>query len=340
MVLGGTVLGSRSVDQFCIFSWPATPDKSAVDEAGDMNPEFGLVAAKGGDVEALRNTIEAAPTSIHWTDARGLTPLHVATAEGHEECITLLLEAKADVDARDAADRTAIFYAARDGKLEIVERLLRAEADPDARNHQGMTPLFRACESGHPFAARALVAARADTNAKDNVGRTPCLVAAQLNNWRCISELLLSDQQPDLRLRNNYGRSALQVARMSRNHEAAALLALCTLDYDDVEDEEVPPRKQALYEADPRPPVLEMVRSIPELLSTVGGGQLLTCLPYTFSRRPLDTCFAIVRLVGAYRKHAFHVYRTDEKGGDALLDAAYEVWRSAAEASWLHADGR
>ena len=61
-------------------------------------------------------------------------------------------------------------------------------------------------------------------------------------------------------------------------------------------------RELALDTPDPRPPVAQLAASTQELLCTVDGSQLTACLPYAFSRRPLDTCFAVVALVASYRK--------------------------------------
>ena len=44
-----------------------------------------------------------------------LTPLHVAALQGHSQIITLLIEAGADIDARDSVSRVTLLHL---GKLE------------------------------------------------------------------------------------------------------------------------------------------------------------------------------------------------------------------------------
>ena len=89
-------------------------------------------AAKNGDVEAV-NTLLAAGASVHWGQAtnNGVTPLHAASMKGHCECITPLLEARANVNALcDLKRKSAVARAAEEGHLDAVRLLLGAGADP------------------------------------------------------------------------------------------------------------------------------------------------------------------------------------------------------------------
>jgi hypothetical protein len=297
-------------------------------KAADENPMFLFTAAADGDAEALRSVLLRAPAAFVNTRRPddGSTVVHVAAGKGFEECLKILVAAGADLDGQDDQGNTPCFVAAREGHIDCLKRLIAAEADISLENAQGMTPLFRACESGHDECVGVLIDAGADKNAFDKQGRTPTLVAAQLDHPGCILQMLLRPEPTDLRSPNKNGRSPLMVARLMRNHASAAVLALATLEFDDEEDAVVPARGLAVEEPDPRKPIAGLAGSIPELLCTVGGESILTtCLPYAFSRRPLDTCFAVVALVEAYRKQALSVMATDEKGGDALLDAAYVV---------------
>merc|ERR1712130_870268 len=61
---------------------------------------------------------------------RGWTVLMRAAAEGHSKIVVKLINAKADVDARDRSEsRTALMKAARAGHLDTVNVLLLAGAD-------------------------------------------------------------------------------------------------------------------------------------------------------------------------------------------------------------------
>ena len=66
-------------------------------------------------------------------DPRYKTPLQLAATAGHSECITLLLEAKADVDRSEPfLERTALHCAAARGHRETVEILVQGGADKDS----------------------------------------------------------------------------------------------------------------------------------------------------------------------------------------------------------------
>ena len=71
----------------------------------------------------------------------GWTPLHVATSSATPESIQVLLEAGADVMARNMFGITPLHRAAWFGKKSgVIESLLEAGADPKAINDGGETP--------------------------------------------------------------------------------------------------------------------------------------------------------------------------------------------------------
>lgn len=69
----------------------------------------------------------------------GATPLHAAAAEGSAETVKALLDAGADVNARDRQRRTPIFYAIAGNNAPTLQAMLCAGADPDARDAYGFT---------------------------------------------------------------------------------------------------------------------------------------------------------------------------------------------------------
>ena len=80
-----------------------------------------------------------------------------------------------------------------------------------------MSALFRACEEGHAPCVTILIQAKADVNLADKSGRTPAYVCAQLNKTSCLEALIIG-ADPNLRQRNNNGRSPLMIARAMRNY--------------------------------------------------------------------------------------------------------------------------
>jgi ankyrin repeat protein len=76
-------------------------------------------------------------------------PLHSAAAGRHHDIAVLLIDAGADVNARQQAGYTPLQAAAANGDAALVRALLKAGADPHAPNDAGATPADLATERGH-----------------------------------------------------------------------------------------------------------------------------------------------------------------------------------------------
>lgn len=65
----------------------------------------------------------------------GMTALHIASREDHEDVAVLLLKKKAKVDSRVAeTGDTPLHIASQKGHMSIINVLLKNGADPFARN--------------------------------------------------------------------------------------------------------------------------------------------------------------------------------------------------------------
>ena len=110
-----------------------------------------------------------------------------------------ILEAGADVNARDTADNTPLHHAAV-GDSVLVDVLLAAGADVRARNRSGDTPLHMRAMSvrgnAGPIAA-SLVRAGADMNARNDEGLTPMQLALRARNAWVVDELLELGADPE-----------------------------------------------------------------------------------------------------------------------------------------------
>lgn len=107
------------------------------------------------------------------------TPLHIATKYGQEEIALQLLQEKAEVTAEDQFGNTPLHLAAQCGSEGIVNKLLQAGADVNAQNRAGGTPLYYVCllKPWKESIIRALFQAGADASIQQKMrGETPLRV--------------------------------------------------------------------------------------------------------------------------------------------------------------------
>lgn len=80
-------------------------------------------AASQGNFEQLRSMIEKSPKLACCTNYNLQTPLHLATSHGHVECMRLLVENGAEVNALDMHGATPLLDAAKSGQESAMEWL-------------------------------------------------------------------------------------------------------------------------------------------------------------------------------------------------------------------------
>jgi len=117
-----------------------------------------------------------------------------------------------NVNARDTSGRKSspLHFAAGYGRREAVEILLNAGANVHARDDGGLIPLHNACSFGHAEVVALLLRAGADPNARDNWSYTP-LHEASIKGKNDVCVMLLQ-HGADNTLRNTEGKTALDVA--------------------------------------------------------------------------------------------------------------------------------
>jgi hypothetical protein len=164
----------------------------------------------------LRAFLDAHPqvSVTKYRSVNGSHALHRASERGHAACVRMLLDQGADVHARDDCDSTALILTSIDGitcKLECMQILIEAKADVNASNTNGRTAAHYASCNGNTKCLQLLIDNHADLDARDEYGETPAIYAC--GEHGCLSRLqLLVDNKADLSVRGNEGRDALTYA--------------------------------------------------------------------------------------------------------------------------------
>lgn len=114
-------------------------------------------------------------------EPEGGQPVLLAAAGGEDDAVgvKLLLKHKARVDARGRLNRSALHVACLAGNAEIAQALLEAGADVNARDEHAVAPLLEAARAGSAATLRVLAARRPDAGVSDNTGRNALAIACQ-----------------------------------------------------------------------------------------------------------------------------------------------------------------
>jgi ankyrin repeat protein len=114
-------------------------------------------------------------------------PVHIAAALGNLECVKLLIEHCADVNAvasatKEGPGNTALMYASVMDRFDCVKELMAAGAHVDTTNNVGLTALVYACLFGREDILNMLVNAGADISATTSLNRI--FIHGRRSRWR------------------------------------------------------------------------------------------------------------------------------------------------------------
>lgn len=170
-------------------------ESARTDYFGDGPPPPGW--GTQGSAPVVKALLEAG-ADLNARDRHGGTALHHAHTADEVE---VLLAAGADVNDRDMHGRTPLHMKTTSAP-EVTDALIAFGADVNAQDRGGFTPLHSAGTAG---AAEALIAAGADVNALDRRGRTPLHEAREPE----VVEVLIA-AGADLTLRDRRGNTPLR----------------------------------------------------------------------------------------------------------------------------------
>lgn len=178
-------------------------------------------AIRANDLKQLRTLLEGG-ANASTAGPEGVTPLMAAAEIGSVDAMKLLIDHKADVNAKNAAGSTALMWAATDAKK--VRLLLDNNADVNVAARSGRTALIIAAFA-NPSAdiVKMLLAKGANVNVMDARKVTP-LNAATFGNDTATTKLLL-DANADINTADTFiGLTPLINASGNRNLEAVKML--------------------------------------------------------------------------------------------------------------------
>ena len=205
-------------------------------------------AAKSGNIEVIREAINAGVYLNEKTEVWMYTPLHIASAEGHREIVELLITKGADVNIKNYYGFTALDEASRYnhlkcvkllqkygvkhgsirnavefGTIDAVKEFLKAgENINEGLAKGGPTPLHYAAQHDRKEIAKLLITKGADLSMSTRDGQTPLHITALYNHLK-VAELLI-EYGADVNAKANNGRTPLHFASAKNNNEIARLL--------------------------------------------------------------------------------------------------------------------
>ena len=179
-------------------------------------------AVRQGNLEEVQSILKDNSEWLEKRNSDNLTPLLIASIEGHQTIVEFLIDQGADIHAGDNEGSNALHNASARGNLEIMRILIDKNADINAGDNNGMTALHFASSRGHLSCGELLVQNGADVNALENNGRTPLFFTAGSGNIDFCRLLIENGAKADVY--NRFNRSPLTYAIWRNNQEIAELL--------------------------------------------------------------------------------------------------------------------
>jgi ankyrin repeat protein len=210
LLVGFVVLSFLLHFQAC--SFPAAKAKQELARRGlEISETAFLEQVKTGDLETVKLYLSAGMSP----DAadRGYTALLEAARRGHEEIALELLEAGAQVDARDPYGVTALMFSFITGSGDAATALMEKGTDVNALDVDGRTALIEALTTENDIPTeviRTLVRKGADVNVRIAGGITPLMIAVSYDP--AIVRMLV-EAGADVNARDDSGASVLRMAK-------------------------------------------------------------------------------------------------------------------------------
>jgi len=175
-----------------------------------------LYVAPKGYTNRVKELIDAG-ADINAKDNNGRTVLNLAVEEGHTDVVKVLIANGVDLNDGSLHGAAALGY------KDIANMLINAGAYVNDRSDElGYTPLMSAALRENPEIIELLIANGADINARCVEMNTPLIYAA-IYGCPKNAEVLIANGA-DINAKNNNGQTALMFAALNEHVEVARLL--------------------------------------------------------------------------------------------------------------------
>ncbi|KAJ8026830.1 Transient receptor potential cation channel subfamily A member 1-like [Holothuria leucospilota] len=148
------------------------------------------LAAQNGHVQCILEFVKRDENSVNDEDENSNTPLHLAALEGHSRAVQCLIDAGADIQARNQSLWTPLDCAASRGWVKSASVLIDADCPIDPTDKAKVTPLHLASKNGHVDMVELLLKRQADVSLKDS-SENNCLDYAIDNGHRDVALVII-----------------------------------------------------------------------------------------------------------------------------------------------------
>ncbi|XP_063924016.1 ankyrin-1-like [Zophobas morio] len=182
------------------------------------------IASSNGHLAVVEYLLELG-AGIDDIDKNGRTPLYTASENGHEKIVECLVECGVEIDLANKNGETPLYVAAEKGHEKTVKFLVQYGAEINRASKYGDTPLHAASSKGHEKIVEYLMQFGAEINRADDVGWTP-LRAAYWNGHKNIVQCLMT-RGAEINCADKRGETLLYVASSKGHNEIVECLVKC-----------------------------------------------------------------------------------------------------------------
>ncbi|XP_077232921.1 ankyrin repeat-containing protein At5g02620-like [Tasmannia lanceolata] len=184
------------------------------------------IAARQGDIEILKELLNALPELSMTVDLSNTTALHTAATQGHIEVVNLLLEEDGSLAKIARSNgKTALHSAARNGHIEVIKALLKDPGISTRTDKKGQTAFHMAVKGQNLELVKELLKCEPSVlNMVDTKGNTPLHIATRKGRSQIVKRLL-ECKDIDTKAINKAGETAIDTAEKTGNTGISAILS-------------------------------------------------------------------------------------------------------------------